>query len=413
MSEAALEKACLGLAAGADRIRSAILRVTLRVPTVRALFRRRVARLGALCALTGAFTLATSLFFPLWVLAIGPAVYGVPHIVASLRYFHYTASPGSRARRSEGRRAFRALAALMAAVAACRLLMPSTGLSEWRGSSYMELVGTLAAFALGAAIYRKGIGGAARGALTLVPLLAGFAFFPAETVGALVLLHNLVAFIYWLLAARSRSERLLAAGAGLALTAITALILAGWLDFVYGGFSPAEELGFAGLSFEALGTMIAPGSAESGDAPLWRHAAVAYAFGQAMHYFVWLKAIPDQHHHSEAPTSFRQSLGLLADDFGRRWAVRVILLTLGSASLWLLLSYPQARWVYFCLAAFHGYFEIAGLALAASGLSLAGRRQRVDDHENRIMVGPLEPQDRRLADARAGGDKRVIQLQRT
>src|SRR3954471_12798590 len=74
-----------------DGVRVATLRLTLAVPALREAFCRRPLRLAWLFALSCAVYLPLSLLFPLWVLAIGPVVFGIPHLFASLRYSHRTA----------------------------------------------------------------------------------------------------------------------------------------------------------------------------------------------------------------------------------------------------------------------------------------------------------------------------------
>ena len=55
----------------------------------------------------------------------------------------------------------------------------------------------------------------------------------------------------------------------------------------------------------------------AGPGALWTRGVVAYAFGQALHYLIWLRMIPDQALYRPVPVSFRASLQLLID-FGRR-----------------------------------------------------------------------------------------------
>ena len=122
---------------------------------------------------------------------------------------------------------------------------------------------------------------------------------------------------------------------------------------------------WAELDYLDLGAWIAPWAQDwVGSEWILYHCVVAYAFGQSMHYFVWLKAIPDQHHTSEAPTSFRQSLRLLQVDFGRKSVLVGAGLILLSLAAWAFVLFPQARALYFALAAYHGYLELAGLGVA-------------------------------------------------
>src|SRR5262249_24558861 len=135
-------------------------------------------------------------------------------------------------------------------------------------------------------------------------------------------------------------------------------------DWIYRFARPALVLDIASLTVEDTGKLIGPWAVGGWQNSFWLHACIAFAFGQALHYFVWLKAIPDQFHYHEVPTSFRQSLSLLSRDFGRTLALALVVISVGAIVAWSFMSFQQARLVYFCLAAYHGYLELAGLALA-------------------------------------------------
>src|SRR5262249_33550056 len=79
-----------GLLAPADRVRSRLLRFF--APRARSLVvaRDRRVALAASCLLLCA--LASSSVVPMWLLALGPIIWGVPHIVADVRYL--VARPG-------------------------------------------------------------------------------------------------------------------------------------------------------------------------------------------------------------------------------------------------------------------------------------------------------------------------------
>lgn len=347
-----------------DFIRARVLRITMRIEWLRPFFYHRALRLLSLFALAWTLTLALSLFFPLWVLLIGPLVYGVPHIFSSLRYFHYAVSDDAH---GSPRAAYLIGGLGLAAVSAYRLLvslnifhvdMPQ--LSEWHGSTYLELAALIATFVAGAVVYRKALRHVIRGGLILVPLIAAFAIHPLWTIGAMVLIHNFIAFVFWIRSTRTPAERSVAIFSLIAMSLATIAIFLGALDWLYAYRQPELILDFAHLSAQDTGKLIAPWSEQPA---FWLHASVAFAFGQGLHYFVWLKAIPDQYHYHETPTSFRQSFSLLSRDFGKAVATALILSSLGAVMIWSFMSFEKARLVYFSLAAFHGYLEIAALAL--------------------------------------------------
>ncbi len=360
----ALERGATGL----DLIRSRVLRFSLQNDLLRRIFSTRWMRLLTLFIFSCAFALATSCAAPLWVLLIGPFLYGVPHLFSSIRYFHRIA--GTEAEDPRRHAIFKTIGAVFGTIFFYRLFVTIRflgvdipQLSEWKGSTYLELFGLISVFLLCGALYRRSLPGMLRGAIIIAPFLSAFALFPLWTIGALVLIHNFIAFVYWIAAAQSRADRRVAIFSLLLTAFLTAAIFHGAFDPLTTWFPLTQALGFASLTISDTGRMIAPWSESE---LLWRHACIAFAFGQALHYFVWLKAIPDQLHYQEIPTSFRQSLQLLRKDFGGRVTLFILAVILTSAAAFCFMSFQKARMVYFALAAFHGYLEIAGLGLGAA-----------------------------------------------
>jgi hypothetical protein len=358
-----------------DFFRSRILRLTMKFEWARPLFYNRAMRLAFLFALSCASSLPLALFFPLWLLLFGPLVYGVPHIASSLRYFHHSAKAGSQESQDDTRtRSFAFLAAgvILVAVFVHRLILTQNffsismpQLSEWKGSTYIDLIALGITFVLGAWIYRKSFSQLIAGALFIAPLATAFWFKPMETIGVMVLVHNFIAFVYWIRATQTRSERGVAWGAlGITLGVSVAIFL-GAFDPLYSyfhHFEPRLALNVAQLTAQDTGRLIAPWW--QGADSFWLHACSVYGFGQALHYFVWLKAIPDQFHTHDVPTTFRQSLKLLSEDFGRAVALALVFISVASVVIWSFMTLQEARMIYFCLAGYHGYLEIAGLALS-------------------------------------------------
>jgi hypothetical protein len=207
-------------------------------------------------------------------------------------------------------------------------------------------------------IYRKSLFQTLKASLVISTLIAIAWITPLWTTGILVLLHNFVAFIYWIQTCKTPVDRRVAVFAMTFTALITIGMFLGSFDSLLTLTHPTFFIPWAHLDSETLGRMIIP---DSTDPLLWVHSVCAYAFGQMIHYFVWLKAIPDQHHYHPIPTSFRQSYRLLCTDFGAKttnWTVLATLLPIG-----LCFTFPisQIRNIYFMLAAYHGYLEIAGL----------------------------------------------------
>ena len=354
---------------GLDFLRARFLRVTLSPPLLRALFINRAHRLFALYLGFIAIALAAACLLPLWQLLLGPMAYGVAHLFTSVRYFHHaTASDAQRGDPRLRRSVFGFLASASLLYALYRAARTAgwapgipAGLSEWQGSAFEDALFIVLIFAGASRLYRKSAARTLLGAALLAPVVALLWADPLATAGLLILVHNLVAFVYWILLAGPRQDRRFAWAALGVFLLINAAIFGGALDPLLSLFAADAILPFAGLSTSSLGRMILPWS---GDPSVWLHATVAFAFGQSTHYYVWLKAIPDQAHTHPVPTSFKQSYRLLGEDFGRRAATALVLFVVLSALLWVFLAMPDARSVYFLAAGFHGFLEIAGLAVA-------------------------------------------------
>jgi hypothetical protein len=355
-----------------DHFRAGILRSTLQIQLFRSWFLNRPSRLLILFGLSCISSLVLSVFFPLWVLLLGPLIYGVPHIFSSIRYFHHSVSKTAlyEVRDDQRFRMFKVLSGVLVSVFAYRLLITADyfqlnlpSMSEWSGSTYVESGALGFTVVVAAWIYGIAARRIFQGLLFSIPLVLGFAFYPAWTIGALVLIHNFVAFVYWMIAS-DKEERKVASFAFVVTLLATGLIFGGVFD---SWARPSLILDLANLSIVDTGKLIAPWSSSE---RLFLHACVAFAFGQSLHYFVWLKAIPDQHHYQKIPTTFRHSLTLLRQDFGYTMASALIALSVGSILFWSFMSFQKARLIYFCLASYHGYLELAGLVLIAGSLGM-------------------------------------------
>ncbi len=354
-------------ASGLDHLRAKLLRWTCQYELLRDIFVNRAHRLFVFYLAFIGIALGVALLVPLWQLFLGPIAYGFAHLFCSVRYFHLAATDGDPAAKRRGPLAYGFLVGTTVIYATYRFARSagyvpgiSSQLSEWQGSALVDGLFMLTIFVGAFLIYRKSLFRLALGLGLLVPLTYCLWTWPYVTAGALVLGHNLVAFVYWVLVARPGQDRRYAWLALTIFVGINALIFAGVFDVVLDLFARDAYLDFASLSAARLGFMITPWTY---DQDVWLHAAVAFAFGQSTHYYVWFKAIPDECHHNRIPTSFKQSWRLLGEDFGRRAAIALVYAVLAASAVWIFLAVPRAREVYFLIAGFHGYLEIAGLGL--------------------------------------------------
>ncbi|MFO0760934.1 MAG: hypothetical protein U0359_30940 [Byssovorax sp.] len=336
------------LFAPADALRARLLRALAPVsPIARALVvdrQRRVVLVGSML-LVSAYLGASTL--PLWFLAIGPIVWGIPHILSDTRYM--VARPGLHRR------------PLVMLILAAGVVAAGAG-AGLRGALGAAMLVLLVARA---SPLRKAIG---------ITFLAGcfaltqWAGWTAEVVFGH--LHNLIAVaLWWAWRKRSGHWHLLP----LALFTLgTILLLGGAADPILartGGLhSP-----WTGLTINHLADTLSP----TYD-PVWSmRLVVYYAFAQSAHYVVWMRLIPEEDRPSATPRSFAQSYRALRADLGSLilWGA---LLSAMALAVWAFLRVGEARDGYIRLAFFHGYIEvIAGALLFAEGaLPLGGGARR-------------------------------------
>ncbi|MBL8920411.1 MAG: hypothetical protein JNJ54_16225 [Myxococcaceae bacterium] len=311
-----------------DVLRAGVLRVL--APWLSPLYadrRRRVWWLGVF-SVVSAFVVTG--LVPLWSLALGPVLLGVPHLVSDVRYL--VVRPGLHLRHA------------LLVLAGGPLLATSFGAGPVVGLASVVpavLVATPRSWKLVLAL-----GGWA--ALTAAAWLDPWAF----QLGFLHA-HNLVAvLVWWLLSPRAASMAWIPA---LTLVGVAA-IFAGALDpllTVAGGWSAP----WTGASFTEFVETITPAL----EPTLAARLVLSFCFLQSVHYAVWLRLVPDDERPRPAPRTFRSTWAALEHDFGRGPLLAFVALALGIAG-WGLVNLPGARLGYLHLAAFHGYLELAVLA---------------------------------------------------
>jgi hypothetical protein len=351
-----MEGAAHGILTLLDGVRARALRWTLQPALFRKAFRDRAARLSALFALSVLLYLPLSFWFPLWMLAIGPLVWGIAHIAASVRYQPYVSRGTDRLRST-----LTFLFSLWAAMSLYRIYTDVIAhVPAWETRSGIVEAAFASAALLGTLwIHRATVSfGALLSAVFIAPVTWFLWHAPLATTGVLIIAHNFVAFFYWVAATRTRRDRAAALGSLAVFTILHALVWLKVFDPVICWRPETNLLSWSGLSIDDLGRTVAPWSTDSS---FWYRCVVLYAFGQAIHYFVWLKAIPDLFAPSERPTSFRLSWDLLRRDFSPRATLGVCALAVVPLLCWGALGFDVAERLYFAFASFHGYLEIAGL----------------------------------------------------
>jgi hypothetical protein len=167
-------------------------------------------------------------------------------------------------------------------------------------------------------------------------------------------LHAVGSIVFFAVAARKRGVSALPIVVGGIVVAV--LVLSGRVDGLLRSPEWARSFGP-----DAVVDLVNAPFEWASDALLQQSLAL-YAFGQSLHYMVWLRLMPEIDRGSPTPSSFRRAFQSLKQDFGS-WTLPVLGLCAVSCTAMLFGGRP-AREAYFALAYFHIGLEGAGLTRA-------------------------------------------------
>jgi hypothetical protein len=301
-------------------------------PLARPLVRDRELRVALAGSSALLAALALTIVAPLWLLALGPIVWGVPLVLSDVRYLWVR--PGHHRR-----------AILWLVVGA-----PLLALSFTSDTTYGLIAAAGALLCARGPMWRKLVGLAVIAPLAAVswqaPFLAAVVFAHA---------HNLIGLGLWW-AWRKRRGRL--HWAPLAVFAAgSALLLSGALDAPMLGLGVLEPMPGGMDVYYHLASLApqVPGM-------LAVRLVLWFAFAQAAHYVVWVRLVPDEDRPRETPRTFAASLRALTGELGWPLVALTLLATLGLA-VWAAFDLFEARTGYLRAVLFHGHLEVAAAAL--------------------------------------------------
>lgn len=330
---------------GLDRVRLLFLRAL--GPFAKPLVRSRELRIAVFGATSLLVALAMTATIPLYLLAIGPLLLGIPHVGSDLRYLVFR--PGLHER--------------------WWLVVPAIGLYAAHSYTYDARWG-IAVTALAVVVARGKNHGRRLLALAVVAAWMTAAFVDRRLTSLVFAHFHNFAAVFFLWAWRpARASKLHYVPIAL-FAAGTAVVLAGGLEPIVSalsGFSPV--VGRTGIEWNLA--LYAPDV----PAPWGARIVLLFAFAQSAHYAIWLRLIPEDDRPRETPRTWAATLAALREDVGWPAALVIFAVTLGIA-VWAVVDLFAARIGYLRMVLFHGYMETAALAL----LFIEGRPLRsVDD----------------------------------
>lgn len=323
-----------------DRLRRAVLSAI--GPVAPWLLRDRQRRVLAYGLFAIACALGMTIAAPMVLLAIGPVVLGVPHLVADVRYLVMREKLHRRARAW----------IFIGVPIALSFLYPHAWISM-----FAVIGGTLAA---------TNVSIVKRIPITAIALALVAVCFRWERSADLLLahLHNAIAivlFAMWrpgVVATTSSNHRrrgrlhLWIVGAFFAVVVAIAL----------GAIDGRPGLRLLQSTLLDPETMLASLTFNF-DSEVWSlRAVLIFAFAQSMHYAVWVRLVPEEDRPRAGLRSFTSSLHALGSDLGLPLLLLAVIAAL-TIGIWAAFSLSSARDGYLRLAIFHGPLELGAASL--------------------------------------------------
>lgn len=299
---------------------------------IRPLIRRRDLRIAALGSTMVFTALAATLIAPLWLLILGPLVWGVPHLVADLRYM--LVRPGYHRRLG--------------------LVVLAGPPLAWVALGGGLLWGFLAT-ALALTVARASPGRRALGLVMTAGLAGAFAVLGRTGDVVFAHLHNAIAVALWW-AWRPRGSRLHWLPLALMIAASVFLVSDAALQAVRASGGLQWFGGEMGPEYQVW--RLSPGVG-----PEWAlRLVLLFCFAQTIHYGVWLGLLPDEDRARATPPPFRARWDGLVADMGRPLLAAAVAIAVALA-LWAARDLMAACHGYFRMARFHGHLELIAAAL--------------------------------------------------
>ena len=313
-----------------DRVRSGLLRLLM--PFLRVFISSREHRVALTGSLVIMASLGMALSLPLWQLALGPILLGTAHILADFRYC--VVRPGFHRR--------------WPLILGCGL--PLLAMIFGQGLD-IGLMSVAFAFALAQGPLWKRITGL--GLVSCVATAVIHHGMMADVVFAH--LHNIVAVLLWW-AWRKRLGR------GYLLVLV--MYLAAWTSLLTGVFDGilGHHIG-SPFGPDGLGLDYHAGYLGFGLGGIYEMRFVlAFAMAQSVHYWFWLRMVPEDDRKQYTPRSFRSSWWALRRDMGAVFLWLTLFAALGT-TIWATVDLFAARYGYLRVIRFHGVMELSAAAL--------------------------------------------------
>lgn len=322
-----------------DRVRFAFITRVLKYSFFQNIYTKTSLRLFVGFVLLSILNFSLAVTRPDYLLIFGPLVYGYFHLFSS--YFYII--PEDRVRSD-----FKVFLAVTFLVVILRIIYLKTDLAMVFVNGFVELLSALVLFLVIKTFHKRELG---LGYLIGIGVLLVAWDYPLEFVSGTLFVHNWVAFIYWFIFAKNRTNKLVSLFASSLFFVIHLAICLGWLDSII-AFDYTDL--FIIANSDSMSWVLAPWSDSE---MIGKRALVLYSFGLAMHYFVWIKAIPENRQDKETPNSFKYSVVKFKEKLGEKTLNRFLIFFFSATSFWII--FPESgAYIYFLIAGFHAWTEL-------------------------------------------------------
>lgn len=338
-----------------DFVRAGILKLMLRNSYFRIVFLTRQTRIFLNFFLILSSSMIFAVYRPDLLLMFGPFVYGYFHLISSYKYS--LSINFSSISNHKFILYFLFLITLLELIS--RLLIHHYKDIILLPNGFIALVLTFLFFTFIAVKYgsRKKAHYFIFSAL-LFSSLIGFSWNnPLNFVAFNLHLHNLVAFLYWIKVSKNFKSSLNSVSCTACFLILNLLILKGVFDKPLALF---EESFILESNYKNYSWLLAPWS----NKPIvWRRALCVYTFGLSMHYFVWLKAIPENLYKNRTPVSFKKSYTSLRDYWGKATTKLILAISFVGFFIWIF-NFSLGAKIYFLISNIHIWTEVVLLSFS-------------------------------------------------
>jgi hypothetical protein len=321
---------------------------------LRLIYTKSSLRLGAIFIVTSLLYLPIAIIRPDFLLVFGPLIYGYFHLVAS--YYFVQPTQGIKECDLQSRKKFKIFTVmtfisiiLLAYINKQKVLLEL----PYGSLELMAATGIFIYIVLSTRLVTKKF---IYIIILLNIIMIRTAWFnPLTFVSATLFLHNWIAFIYWIIIAKDRDNRRTAIMATLSFAIIHVIVILGYFDNII--IQIQSHSSILAANIDATTWLLTPWSNEF---IVGKRALVLYTFGLSIHYFIWLKAIPENRQKNEIPYSYKRGFKKFKEDVGSKMTLFLTALIAAGISTWLY-SFTLGAAIYFVIASIHTWLELVFL----------------------------------------------------